>query len=80
MCGCPRGGTTVHHESHRRALRRAAEILGGNEQLRAHLGVTEADLLRSYPTLRAEDLANAWSYYRSHRDEIDAQIHENENA
>jgi uncharacterized protein (DUF433 family) len=45
-----------------------------------HLGVTEADLLRSYPTLRAEDLANAWSYYRSHRDEIDAQIHENETA
>jgi hypothetical protein len=33
----------LHHEIHRRALRRAAEILGGNEQLRAHLGVTEAD-------------------------------------
>ena len=33
----------MHHEIHRRALRRAAEILGGNEELRAHLGVTEAD-------------------------------------
>lgn len=42
------------------------------------LGTTEAELLRSYPTLRAEDLANAWAYYRGHRDEIDQQIRENE--
>ncbi|MGB0386435.1 MAG: DUF433 domain-containing protein [Ardenticatenaceae bacterium] len=42
------------------------------------LGTSEADLLRSYPTLRAEDLANAWAYYRSHRDEIELQIYENE--
>ena len=27
---------------------------------------------------RAEDLANAWSYVRSHRDEIDDQIKANE--
>jgi uncharacterized protein (DUF433 family) len=44
------------------------------------LGVSEAELLSSYPTLRAEDLANAWAYYRSHRDEIDAQIADNEAA
>ncbi len=44
------------------------------------LGVSEADLLKSYPALRAEDLANAWAYYRSHRDEIDQQIDENESA
>jgi uncharacterized protein (DUF433 family) len=37
-------------------------------------------LLRAYPTLRAEDLANAWAYYRSHRDEIEQQIVENETA
>lgn len=43
-------------------------------------GVSEADLLRGYPSLRAEDLANAWAYYRAHRDEIDQQIAENENA
>jgi uncharacterized protein (DUF433 family) len=43
-------------------------------------GVTEADLLRSYPTLRAEDLTNAWAYYRAHRDEIEQQIRENEQA
>jgi uncharacterized protein (DUF433 family) len=49
------------------------------EQAR-RLGASEADLLRSYPTLRAEDLANAWAYVRSHRDEIDAQVRENEVA
>lgn len=47
------------------------------EQAR-RLGVSEADLLRSYPTLRAEDLANTWAYVRSHRDEISRQIEENE--
>lgn len=30
-------------EIHRRALQRAASILGGNEELRAHLGVSEAE-------------------------------------
>lgn len=44
------------------------------------LGVSDAELLRCYPTLNAEDLANAWAYYRSHRDEIDSQIVENESA
>ena len=44
------------------------------------LGMTEADLLSSYPSLRAEDLVHAWNYYRSHRDEIERQIHENEAA
>ncbi|MCY2994186.1 MAG: DUF433 domain-containing protein [Planctomycetota bacterium] len=43
-------------------------------------GISEADLLRSYPTLRAEDLANAWAYVRAHREEIDKQIRENEEA
>ncbi|MBT9149590.1 MAG: DUF433 domain-containing protein [Dehalococcoidia bacterium] len=44
------------------------------------MGTSEADLLKCYPTLRAEDLANAWGYSRSHRDEIERQIHENEEA
>jgi len=44
------------------------------------LGMSEADLLRSYPTLRAEDLANAWAYVRAHREEIDRQIRDNEEA
>jgi uncharacterized protein (DUF433 family) len=44
------------------------------------LGMSEADLLRSYPTLRAEDLTNAWAFVRSHRSEIDLQIRENAEA
>jgi len=44
------------------------------------LGTSEADLLRAYPSLRAEDLANAWAYYRGHREEIEDQIRENEEA
>ena len=44
------------------------------------LGTTEAELLSAYPTLRAEDLANAWAYYRVFKTEIDAQVQENESA
>jgi len=33
----------VHQEIHKRALKRAAEILGGDEKLRLHLGATEGD-------------------------------------
>jgi uncharacterized protein (DUF433 family) len=44
------------------------------------LGMSEADILKSYPTLRAEDLVNAWAYERMHREEIDRQIAENEKA
>ena len=47
------------------------------EQAR-RLGTSEADLLRSYPTLRAEDLANAWSFVQAHRQGIDEQIRANE--
>ena len=49
------------------------------EQTR-RLGTSEADILRSYPSLRAEDLTNAWSYVRGHRQEIEEQIKENEAA
>jgi uncharacterized protein (DUF433 family) len=45
-----------------------------------NLGASEADLLRSYPTLTAQDLTNTWAYYRAHRTEIDARITENEAA
>jgi uncharacterized protein (DUF433 family) len=49
------------------------------EQAR-RLGSDEAALLRAYPSLRAEDLANAWAYVRTHREEIEQQIRENEDA
>jgi uncharacterized protein (DUF433 family) len=47
------------------------------EQAR-RLGTSEADLLRAYPTLRAQDLANAWGYVRAHPEEIERQIRDNE--
>jgi uncharacterized protein (DUF433 family) len=48
------------------------------ERFFSRLGVSEANLLLSYPTLRADDLANAWAYERSHRDEITRQIQDND--
>ena len=44
------------------------------------LGTSDIDILRSYPILRVEDLANAWAYARSHAEEIDQQIRRNEAA
>ncbi len=44
------------------------------------LGTSEADLLACYPTLRAEDLANAWAFVRAHPEEIAEQIRQNEEA
>ena len=42
------------------------------------LGYTDADLLTSYPTITATDLANAWVYAAAHTDEIDLIIEQNE--
>jgi uncharacterized protein (DUF433 family) len=44
------------------------------------LGLSEQALLAAYPSLRAEDLVNAWAYARAHAAEIEAQIRENEAA
>lgn len=41
-------------------------------------GMDDADLLREYPTLTADDLHGAWACYRINPEEIDAQIAENE--
>ena len=49
------------------------------EQAR-RLGTSEAELLGAYPTLRAEDLTNAWASVRSHPQEIDQDIRANEDA
>jgi uncharacterized protein (DUF433 family) len=43
-------------------------------------GSPEEELLRAYPSLRAEDLANAWAYARTYLQEIEDQIRENEAA
>lgn len=42
------------------------------------LGSSEADLLRAYPTLRRQDLMNAWAYIAAHQEQIESQIRENE--
>ena len=42
------------------------------------LGISEADLLEDYPTLRAADLANTWAYAEAYPDEIETAIIENE--
>jgi len=43
-------------------------------------GASDANILNSYPQLRAQDLVNAWAYVSTHRDEIDRQIAEQEAA
>jgi uncharacterized protein (DUF433 family) len=49
--------------------------------VQAHrLGSNDADIIRAYPSLRPEDLANAWAYYGAHKQEIEQQIIENEMA
>ncbi|MEG4209623.1 DUF433 domain-containing protein [Microcoleus sp. S13_B4] len=42
------------------------------------LGISEAELLEDYPTLRAADLANAWVYAEAYSDEIETAIQDNE--
>ncbi len=41
------------------------------------LGYSEADLLTSYPSLTATDLAQAWAYAAAVPDEIEAEIEAN---
>jgi len=42
------------------------------------LGASDVDILRSYPSLRAVDLAEAWAFADDHREEIEKDIRENE--
>jgi uncharacterized protein (DUF433 family) len=39
--------------------------------------VTDVNLLKAYPTLRQQDLLNAWAYYKASKKEIDQDIKEN---
>lgn len=41
------------------------------------VGYSEADLLISYPTISATNLANAWAYAAAFPDEIEAEIEQN---
>ncbi|MBD2301483.1 DUF433 domain-containing protein [Nostoc sp. FACHB-87] len=44
------------------------------------LGYSDADLLTSYPSISATDLANAWVYAKAHSDEIELVIERNQVA
>lgn len=73
-------------------IEHSSDILGGEARIARtripvwllvqaqRLGSSESDILRSYPNLRAIDLANAWAYARVHADEIERDILENETA
>ncbi len=43
-------------------------------------GASEADLLRDYPTLRAEDLTNTWAFAQAHAAQVENDILANEAA
>jgi len=49
-------------------------------ELARRQGVSEGELLKAYPRLRAEDIDAAWAYARLHLNEIELQIRENESA
>ncbi|MBD2690973.1 DUF433 domain-containing protein [Anabaena catenula] len=42
------------------------------------LGYSDVDILTSYPTISATDLANAWVYAEAHTDKIELAIERNE--
>ncbi|BBD60000.1 hypothetical protein NIES2109_27930 [Nostoc sp. HK-01] len=44
------------------------------------LGYSDADLLTSYPSISATNLANAWVYAKAHSDEIELVIERNQVA
>jgi len=44
------------------------------------LGWSEATILENYPSLRAIDLVNAWTYCDAHRQEINKAIRANQDA
>ena len=65
-------------------------ICGGDPRIAGHripvwviwgyhkLGVSDADLLDSYPSITAQELANALAYARAHLEETERLIAENE--
>ena len=41
------------------------------------MGMNDATILTSYPSLRQQDLNNVWAYYKAKKHEIDTDIQEN---
>jgi uncharacterized protein (DUF433 family) len=71
-------------------ITKTPDICGGDACIRGHripvwvlvnyrrLGGSDADLLRSYPSLTLPDLEAAWVYAAANPEEIDSAIRENE--
>lgn len=51
----------------------------GLEEYR-RLGWSDKQILANFPSLRQQELENAWSYVLSHESEVDQAIRENEEA
>lgn len=74
------------------SIEKIAGVVGGDACIRRtripvwalegyrRLGLSDAQLLENFPTLKASDLANAWAYIAAHPDEIEQAIRENEEA
>lgn len=72
-----------------RGIEKTPNVCGGNACIASsritvwglvearQIGYGEADLLTSYPSISATDLANAWAYAESLSDEIEIEIREN---
>lgn len=43
-------------------------------------GMSDGELLQSYPGLNASDLAAAWDYFAAHAQEVEAQMRRHEEA
>ncbi len=73
-----------------RGITKKADVCGGSDCITGtripiwvlanarNLKISESMLLDDYPTLTATDLANAWVYAEVYREEIAAEIRENE--
>jgi uncharacterized protein (DUF433 family) len=71
-------------------ISKSPEIQGGDACIRdtripvwvlancRRLGMTDAEVLRGYPSLTAADLKAAWEYAGANPEEIDSAIRENE--
>ena len=44
------------------------------------LGMTDKALLQAYPSLRQQDLGNAWAFYKANKKSIDKDISDNNEA
>lgn len=71
-------------------ITKTPDVCGGEACIRGHripvwvlvgyrrLGVSDADLLRFYPSITPADLEAAWEYGAAHAEEIDRAIRDNE--